>query len=72
MINLPKLSIALAFVASLCLTAPVLAADQALGENLSPKGYPPVYVHTIDPGRDVGLHVGDVLQRIIVMRVQKP
>ena len=72
MINLPKLSIALAFVASLCLSVPVLAADQPLGENLSPKGYPPVYVHTINPGRDVGLHVGDVLQRIIVMRVQKP
>jgi len=72
MTNLPRLFATLVFIASLCLAAPVIAKDRPIGENLSPEGYPPVYVHTINPNREVGLHVGDVLQRIVILRMQKP
>ena len=72
MINLPKLLTALAFVASLCLSAPAIAKERPLGENLSPEGYAPVYVYTINPNREVGFHVGDVLQRIVILHVPKP
>ena len=72
MINLTKLLTALAFVAGLCLSASAVAKDRPLGENLSPEGYPPVYVYTINPNREVGFHVGDVLQRIVILHVPKP
>lgn len=72
MINMPKLLSLFALAASLFLAFPAAAEDQPVSENLSPKGYPPVYVSVANPSRDVGLHVGDVLQRIITLRVQKP
>lgn len=72
MINMPKIISAIALTIGIGLAAPVMAADKPLGENLSAEGDPPVYVHTINPGRDVGFHIGDVLQRIILLSVPKP
>src|SRR5690606_14783613 len=69
---MPRISTALALVAALCLAAPAVAAQKPRGENLAPKGQPPVYVHVINPARDVGLHVGDVLQRIVTITVPQP
>jgi hypothetical protein len=72
MINMPNIFSALVLAISIGLTPAAAAADKPTGENLSPKGNPPVYVTTINPGRDVGFYVGDVLQRIIILQVPKP
>lgn len=71
MINMPNIFSALVLAFCIGLT-PAVAADRPTGENLSPEGSPPVYVTTINPGRDVGFYVGDVLQRIIILKVAKP
>jgi hypothetical protein len=38
----------------------------------APSQNPTVYVTAIDPVRDVGYHVGDILNRTITLRVEKP
>lgn len=72
MTNISNMLSALAFAISMTLMMPALAAAAPPGENLSPEGYPPVYVSALNPGRDVGFHVGDVLQRIVTLKVAKP
>lgn len=72
MINMPNIFCAMALAISVSFTSPAAAAETPTGENLSPQGNPPVYVTTLNPSRDVGFFVGDVLQRIITLKVPKP
>jgi mxaA protein len=72
MTSMTKFIYALVLAIGICFTVTVAAADKPVGENLSPKDAPPVYVSVANPERDVGFHVGDVLQRIVTLKVQKP
>lgn len=67
MMNLSNSLKILILIHGIVLSTAVIAA-----ENLSTSGNPPVYVSEINPERDVGYYVGDILQRTLTLRVEKP
>ena len=65
-----KLALCLSLFASLQFGITASHAEDA--DAPAPSQNPTVYITAIDPVRDVGYHVGDILNRTITLRVEKP
>src|SRR5450830_756640 len=61
-----------AFCSSLYLSIGMTSSFAEEGDAAADSKNPTVYVMAIDPVRDVGYHVGDILNRTITLRVEKP